>query len=85
MKYLTAQQAADELQTSEDRICDLIHAGELIGRNIARSGTGKRACWRILRSDLEAFLDRRSSRPPTAAPSPSRRQRAAAAPKEFVT
>jgi excisionase family DNA binding protein len=68
----TPKQVAEILQTSADRITDLIAAGELQAINIGRKGA-KRATWRISAESLAAFLAKRSTSP--AAPKVQRRKR----------
>ncbi len=55
-KHYTPQQAAEILGISDDGVVALIHSGEIIATNVARSKDSKRPRWRIAASDLGRFL-----------------------------
>ncbi len=58
---LSVRKVAEELGCGIDQVRNLIAAGELPAVNI---GLGKqRARWSVSREDLDAFKQRRSSRP----------------------
>ena len=71
--WTTPAALAKSLLTSPDKICDLIHSGQLPAVNIAMRPHGSRARWRIKTSDVDAFLARRSTQ--AAAPKPRRQQK----------
>jgi hypothetical protein len=63
--FLTVNQIRDELGFARcELILAWIHAGELPAVDVSGPGAS-RPCWRIRRSDLDAFLLRRQSKPPT--------------------
>jgi hypothetical protein len=55
-KHYTPQQAAEIVGMTDDGIVSLIHSGEIIATNVARSKDSKRPRWRIAESDLGRFL-----------------------------
>ncbi len=55
-KHYTTAQAAEILEVTDDGIVALIHSGELVASNVARSSDSKRPRWRIAESDLGRFL-----------------------------
>lgn len=55
-KHLNAKEAAEELGVSVDQIKKLITGGDLPAVDV---GLGSRIFWRIARSDLDAWLDKR--------------------------
>lgn len=55
VKSFTAQQVAERLGVSAATVQDLLRSGELIGYKLKRQ-------WRVLDSDLRAFLDARRRR-----------------------
>lgn len=55
-KHYTPQQAAEIIGITDDGIVSLIHSGEIIATNVARSKDSKRPRWRIAESDLGRFL-----------------------------
>jgi hypothetical protein len=55
-KHFTPQQAAEIVGMTDDGIVSLIHSGEIIATNVARSKDSKRPRWRIAESDLGRFL-----------------------------
>jgi excisionase family DNA binding protein len=50
-RFMSVEQAADELNVSENQIRALLHTGELRGIQI-----GGRGLWRIGTADLESFI-----------------------------
>lgn len=73
-KHFTTAQAAEILEVTDDGIVALIHSGELVATNVARSADSKRPRWRISESDLGRFLlSRRHSASVT--PRPAKRTR----------
>lgn len=50
-RFLTVEQAAAELNVSENQVRTLLHSGELRGIQI-----GGRGLWRIGREDIEKFI-----------------------------
>ncbi len=73
---LTAAEVATILRVKIDAVLGWIASGELPATNVGRGELRPR--WRIAQSSLDAFLDRRASRPPAVA---MRRRRAATGPK----
>ena len=73
---LTAAEVAAQLRVEPDAISAGLATGELPATNVGRGELRPR--WRIAQSSLDAFLDRRASRPPAVA---TRRRRAASGPK----
>jgi hypothetical protein len=72
---------ARELGVDAEKIHALIRSGELRAVNLAVNANGQRPRYRILRSEVERFLQARSTRPPEQT---RRRRRAlAAAGKEY--
>lgn len=55
-KHLTVKQAAEDLGISVDQVKKLITGGELPAVDV---GIASRSFWRIARSDLDAWLDKR--------------------------
>jgi excisionase family DNA binding protein len=55
VKSFTTQQVAEKLGVSAATVQDLLRSGELIGYKLKRQ-------WRVLDSDLRAFLDARRRR-----------------------
>jgi excisionase family DNA binding protein len=74
-RYFTPRQLAELLQTSADRVVDMIHAGAIVAVNIGAPGC-RRATWRISDEAIEQFLAARSLRP-VAAKQPRRRRKTA--------
>ncbi len=72
-KHYTPQEAAEILGTSDDGIVEMIHAGEIVACNVARSANSKRPRWRISESDLGRFL--LSRRHPASMERPAKRSR----------
>jgi excisionase family DNA binding protein len=56
-RILTVEQAADKLQMSSKIVREYLRVGKLPGRKIGRA-------WRVLESDLEAYVGGYSQRPP---------------------
>jgi len=76
-KHYSAQEAAELLGISDDGVVGLIHAGEIVAVNVARSKDAKKPRWRIPESDLGRFL--LSRRHPASMERPAKRQRKTAA------
>jgi excisionase family DNA binding protein len=77
--FLTVKDICKELGFDRpEPVLAWIHAGELAAIDVSRPGAS-RACWRIRREDLDAFLLRRQSKPPVpdASRKPRRRLQAA--------
>ena len=55
-KQLTVKEASEELGVSVDQIKKLIHNGELPAVDV---GIASRSFWRIARTDLDEWLDKR--------------------------
>lgn len=70
--WLTPPQIAKELRIRESKVAAWIRSGELIAVDVSERRAG-RPRWRIRRDDLDAFLGRRQSQPPS--PKPIRRRR----------
>ncbi len=66
--------AAKLLVVNVGKILDWIANGELRASNV---GNGSRPRWRIMPDDLQAFLDRRAAKPPTAKSTRRRRKQPA--------
>jgi excisionase family DNA binding protein len=71
-RTLTSSQAAELIQTSADRILDMIRAGEIRAIDISSPGS-RRPTWRIPAEELERWMASRSTQP--ASPKPQRRRR----------
>ena len=71
-KWMTPPEVAQELRVRESKIPEWIRTGELIAVDVSER-PGGRPRWRIRREDLDDFLRRRQSQPPT--PKPIRRRR----------
>jgi excisionase family DNA binding protein len=69
--YLSPAEIAECLGIDVGKVTAWCKSGELRTRNVARS-VGRKARWRILQSDLDAFLDRRANSPPV---KPARRRK----------
>ncbi|MBC7854564.1 MAG: helix-turn-helix domain-containing protein [Pirellulaceae bacterium] len=80
MKYLGVPKVAEELGIDSGKVLAWIHSGELIAVDVAER-RGGRARWRISQVELDAFLQRRQSRPPVPAARPRRKLPAV---EEFV-
>lgn len=70
--YLSTAAFAERYLMTQDRVVDLIHAGELRAVNISTNPRAKRPTWRIAAAECERFEQARSSVPPT--PAPKRRR-----------
>jgi hypothetical protein len=55
-KHYTPQEAAEIIGMTDDGIVSLIHSGDIIATNVARSKDSKRPRWRISEGDLGRFL-----------------------------
>ena len=75
-KHYSPQEAAEILGLSDDGIVAMIHSGEIVASNIARSKDAKRPRWRIAEGDLGRFLLSRRH-PASQAERPAKRTRAA--------
>ncbi|HUE72008.1 MAG TPA: helix-turn-helix domain-containing protein [Pirellulaceae bacterium] len=71
-KHFTTGQAAEEISVTDEKIRDLIKAGEIAAIDVSLHAGGKPR-WRIAASDLEAFLLRRRTQPPATAPKRKKR------------
>ena len=71
-KTLTPAQVAELLQTSVDRVTDLVRSGELAAIDIGAKGA-KRRTWRIAEDELARWLASRSTTPRTR-PTPRRKR-----------
>ena len=72
-RHYTPAQAAEILGLSDDGIVALIHSGDIVATNVARSRDAKRPRWRIAESDLGRFLLSRRHPSSQAQPIASRR------------
>ena len=73
MRHFTTGEVAEMLSVTADKVLDLIRTGQLGAVDVSLHRGGK-ARWRISDADLENFLLRRRSQPPTPAPKRKRRQ-----------
>lgn len=53
-RFLTVDEVAEELNVSEEAVYSWLRAGRLVGYKF---GGQRKASWRILRDDLERFID----------------------------
>lgn len=60
--YSTCAEVAKKVVVNEDTVRTWIANGELEATNVAKSGKGEKARWRISESSLSEFLKRRSNR-----------------------
>jgi excisionase family DNA binding protein len=58
-RMLDVKQAADEIGVSTDLVLAWISEGELRAVQVGRHRFSRRPLWRIQRSDLDAFIERR--------------------------
>ncbi len=75
-RIVTVRQFAEEFQTNTAKALEFIANGELRAFNIARRLGGKPR-WRITQDAIDEFIARRSSKPPTPPPKPTRAKRQA--------
>ncbi|HBE70979.1 MAG TPA: hypothetical protein DDW52_22765 [Planctomycetaceae bacterium] len=61
---ITVKEAAETLRTNEEYVLDLIRQGKLKASNINAKPNAQRPRWRILASDLGAFLVAQQFSPP---------------------
>lgn len=71
IRMFTPPQIAERLGVDAHKVCSWIKLGELPAVDVSMAGSRKPR-WRIDPSDLDDFLARRRSRPPT--PKPTRRR-----------
>lgn len=62
------------LGVHEQTVISWIHNGELKATNVGATPGKKKPRWRITEASLEAFMEKRSTKPP--APKPTRRRNA---------
>jgi excisionase family DNA binding protein len=55
-KYLTPQEAAEILNTNDDKVIAWIHSNELEAIDVAKSKNSQRPRWRISESALGRFI-----------------------------
>jgi excisionase family DNA binding protein len=82
-KYFSIQEAAAVLGVDEEQVLSLVHSGDLIAFNVAKSLQGKRPRWRIAEADLAKFLMARRH-PASTQPAPAAKATKRPTPKQYV-